>query len=148
MSFVGVRYWHAYSHNSYLQKIRIRVLLIYDYRISILAHCHPSVNIRISYTGKRFIIALSAIRIYDWFMRKANISGERIRQARTSRGIHQSGLATAMEKDHNIKITQSDISEIESDVRGVRDYELKAIAQILGVDVDWLLEGEYGGSER
>ncbi len=81
-------------------------------------------------------------------MRKANISGERIRQARTSKGIHQAGLATAMENNYGIKITQSDISEIESDVRGVRDYELKAIALILEVDVDWLLEGEHGGSER
>ncbi len=81
-------------------------------------------------------------------MRKANISGERIRQARTSKGIHQSGLASAMERDFNIKITQSDVSEIESDVRGVRDYELKAMALILEVDVEWLLEGEHGGSER
>jgi len=77
-------------------------------------------------------------------MRKssANICGARIRQARENLKMEQSELSAALGVDHNIKIDQSSISEIERGVRGVRDYELDAIARVLGVDPTWLLRGE------
>jgi hypothetical protein len=34
------------------------------------------------------------------------------------------------------------IAKIENDLRGVLDYELRALAKALGVRVDWLLGGE------
>jgi hypothetical protein len=40
-----------------------------------------------------------------------------------------------------VKLEQSDISEIERQVRSVRDYELDAIAQVLDIDPIWLLRG-------
>lgn len=43
-------------------------------------------------------------------------------------------LAAALGVDHQIKMDQSDISEIERGERGVKDYELAAIAKILDID--------------
>jgi transcriptional regulator with XRE-family HTH domain len=74
-------------------------------------------------------------------MRSANISGARIKQAREERGLDQVELAAALSVDFNIKLDQSDISEIERGTRGLKDYELDAIARILNVNPIWLLRG-------
>lgn len=68
-----------------------------------------------------------------------NISGQRIREQRITRRWDQVELAAALHVEHEINIEQSDISEIERGVRGVKDYELKAFAKVLGVSADWLL---------
>lgn len=72
----------------------------------------------------------------------ANICGQRIRQAREKLGWDQNELAAALQVDFRLKLDQSDISEIERRVRGVKDYELDAIARLLGVSLEWLLRGE------
>lgn len=54
--------------------------------------------------------------------------------------MSQVELAAAMTVNHRIRLTQSDISEIERGVRGVRDYELRAFCQLLDVDPAELLE--------
>lgn len=51
-------------------------------------------------------------------------------------------LADALEIEYNIKITQSDISEIERCVSGVKGYELYYIFKILNVDPLWFFKGE------
>lgn len=71
-----------------------------------------------------------------------NLSGRRIRDRRKELNMGQVELAAAMKVDFDIVIDQSDISEIERDVRGVKDYELDAIARILDVSPMWLLRGE------
>lgn len=71
---------------------------------------------------------------------KANICGNRISILREDRGWCQVELAAALNVDHNIKIEQSDISEIERQIRGVKDFELRAFARVFGVSADWLLE--------
>lgn len=71
-----------------------------------------------------------------------NLSGRRIRDRRKELSMGQVELAAAMKVDFDIVIDQSDISEIERDVRGVKDYELEAIARILDVSPIWLLRGE------
>jgi transcriptional regulator with XRE-family HTH domain len=75
-------------------------------------------------------------------MRSANISGTRIKQAREERGLDQVDLAVALSVEHKLKIDQSDISEIERGIRGVKDYELDAIARVLDVSTVWLLRGK------
>lgn len=75
----------------------------------------------------------------------ANISGSRIQQQRELRGWGQVELAAAIHVDHGVKLEQSDISEIERRVRGVKDYELKAFASVFGVSADWLLEENSNG---
>ena len=75
-------------------------------------------------------------------MRSANISGVRIKQAREQRGLDQVELAAALSVDYNLKLDQSDISEIERGIRGLKDFELDAIARVLDVSPVWLLRGE------
>jgi transcriptional regulator with XRE-family HTH domain len=75
-------------------------------------------------------------------MRTANLSGPRIKQMREKRGLDQVDLAAALSVDHDIKIDQSDISEIERGLRGVKDFELDAIARVLNVSPVWLLRGK------
>jgi transcriptional regulator with XRE-family HTH domain len=75
-------------------------------------------------------------------MRPANICGQRVKQAREALGWDQTDLAAALSVDFQINLDQSDISEIERFKRGVKDYELDAIAQSLKVSLIWLLRGE------
>ena len=68
-----------------------------------------------------------------------NSCGHKIRDARLKLGIEQSTLAFELEENFNLKLTQSDISEIERQIRGIRDYELVAIASVLHTSVTHLL---------
>ncbi|OCA87859.1 transcriptional regulator [Bacillus sp. FJAT-27225] len=81
-------------------------------------------------------------------MERANISGSRIRIARKRANLDQVDLSAALDIEFHLKLTQSDISEIERGVRGVRDYELNYIAEILGVNPVWLLRGDTKGSSE
>ena len=81
------------------------------------------------------------MKIYD-FHGKNNISGERIRQARVTQKITQADLAARLQIE-GVQIERNSISKIESGDRFGADYELKTIAKMLKVSVDWLL-GEGG----
>jgi hypothetical protein len=48
-------------------------------------------------------------------------------------------LAEALNVDCGLSFAQSDISEIERQVRGVKDFELKSLALVLQVSTDELL---------
>jgi transcriptional regulator with XRE-family HTH domain len=72
-----------------------------------------------------------------------NIIGDRVRNARARRkpALTQdelSGQLAAL----GVTIDRAGISKIESGTRSVLDYELKALAKILGVSVGWLLDIE------
>ncbi|GAB5470456.1 MAG: hypothetical protein Kilf2KO_34860 [Rhodospirillales bacterium] len=69
-----------------------------------------------------------------------NISGVSIRKIRRARGLRQIDISAALDVDFQIKIDPSDIGEIERGVRGVKDFELCGISQILGVPVTDLLD--------
>jgi transcriptional regulator with XRE-family HTH domain len=56
--------------------------------------------------------------------------------------LQQIELAVALSVDYGLKLEQSDISEIERQVRSVKDFELEAIAQILDTDPVFLLRGD------
>lgn len=73
---------------------------------------------------------------------RANISGERIRFLREKFQLGQVELAVALNLDYGINLAQSDISEIERGVRGVKDFELDAFSKFFEVDVVWLLRGD------
>jgi transcriptional regulator with XRE-family HTH domain len=74
-------------------------------------------------------------------MESANISGKRIKEARKRINMDQIELAVALEVEFQIKLTQSDVSEIERGIRGVKDFELDYISRILNVSPLWLLRG-------
>ena len=63
---------------------------------------------------------------------RRNVSGERVRQMRTKKRMTQADLAAE----------QDAISRIESGSRMVQDYELRALAEVLGVTSDWLMDEE------
>lgn len=75
-------------------------------------------------------------------MEKANICGDKIKEARIERELSQVDISAALDVDYDIKLDRSDISEIERGVRGVKDFELLAFAKILNVSPSWLLGEE------
>lgn len=77
------------------------------------------------------------MKIYDYNGKK-NLCGDRVRQARQKIRLSQSDLAARLQIA-GVIIERDSISRIEAGTRFVADYELKALAQVLGIDVMWLL---------
>lgn len=65
------------------------------------------------------------------------MSGERVRQKRAERKITQAELAARVQCE-GVALEQDAISRIESGQRMVQDYELRALAEVLGASMDWL----------
>lgn len=74
------------------------------------------------------------------FEGKRNISGERVRARRLSMRLSQAALAAKVQTE-GVILEQDAISRIELGSRMVQDYELWALAEVLGVSSDWLLTG-------
>lgn len=74
-------------------------------------------------------------------VRNKNIAGERIKEARAELGLSQDQLSGRLAKV-GITIDRAGISKIETGIRGIYDFELKALAKILKVSTDWLWEGK------
>ncbi len=77
------------------------------------------------------------IRLYTLDGR-CNISGERIKYARSKSKITQEQLAAKLQLA-GLQMGQMAISRIESGKRLVPDFELPIIAEVLNVSTDWLL---------
>ena len=67
-----------------------------------------------------------------------NIVGARVTQARTEQGILQKDLLARMQVA-GVAISLPALSLLEGQKRPVSDIELKALSEILNVDVRWLL---------
>lgn len=72
---------------------------------------------------------------------RRNVSGERVRQMRTKKHLTQAELAAKVQTT-GVILEQDAISRIEIGGRMVQDYELRALAEVLGVTADWLMEDE------
>lgn len=72
-----------------------------------------------------------------------NIIGPRVRQLRQSQGLTQKNLAEKLQLA-GFDLTDLTILRIENGTRFVADYEVKALAQVLGVSCGYLL-GETAG---
>jgi hypothetical protein len=74
-------------------------------------------------------------------IRRKNIVGCRVAQARKNREppLTQDALSGKLAR-RGIQLDRAAIAKIENDLRYVLDYELRALAEVLGVEVDWLLE--------
>lgn len=68
-----------------------------------------------------------------------NISGDRIREQRLRLRLSQSALAARVQTE-GVILEQGMISRIENGTRIVTDYELRALAKVLGVSVEYLVE--------
>lgn len=74
---------------------------------------------------------------------KRNISGRRIAEARivAKPPITQEELSARLAL-LGVQMDRAAVAKIENNLRRILDYELKAIAVALDVEVDWLLGGE------
>ena len=79
------------------------------------------------------------MKIYDYNGKK-NLCGNRIREARLRQRLSQYDLAARLQTQ-GILIEQDSISRIEIGTRFVADYEVKVLAKVLNVPLEWLLEG-------
>lgn len=77
------------------------------------------------------------MKIYDYEGKK-NICGERVREARRKMKVTQTDLAARLQVA-GVIIERNSITRIESGERFVADYELRELAKILKVSVEWLL---------
>jgi len=77
------------------------------------------------------------MKIYDYNGKK-NICGDRVHEARCKLRLTQSDLAAQLQIN-GIIIERDSISRIEIGTRFVADYELRELAKILKVTVNWLL---------
>ena len=67
-----------------------------------------------------------------------NIIGKRVTEARAARGMKQVELLAKLQTA-GIDISSPALSLLEGQKRPVFDFELAALADVLGVSVDWLL---------
>ena len=74
---------------------------------------------------------------------RKNIVGRRVAEARAKfePALTQDALSGKLSR-LGIQLDRAAIAKIENNYRHVLDYELKALAEALGVDVDWLLGDE------
>ena len=77
-----------------------------------------------------------------------NLCGKRVKLARVDKEMNQLELATALNVDFGIEMNQYSISQLERGSRFVKDFELVALAEILGVSINWLLFGDKGERGR
>ncbi len=77
------------------------------------------------------------MKIYDYNGKK-NICGDKIREARFKQRLTQSDLAAQLQVE-GVNIERDSISRIEIGTRFVCDYELRAFAKVLKVDIEWLI---------
>jgi hypothetical protein len=74
---------------------------------------------------------------------RKNIAGRRVAEARRSckPPLTQDALSGRLAR-LGIQLDRAAIAKIEGNSRHVLDYELKALANVLGVEVNWLLGAE------
>lgn len=77
------------------------------------------------------------MKIYDYKGRK-NICGDRVREARLKKKLTQADFAAQLQIA-GITIERDSVSRLEIGTRFVADFELKVIADVLGVSVEWLI---------
>ena len=72
---------------------------------------------------------------------QCNICGIHVREARKKQKLSQDQLAARLQTE-GLGVNQNSISRIETGKRIVTDFELAALAKVLNVDVNWLIQDE------
>lgn len=72
-----------------------------------------------------------------------NLVGKRVKKARLSAKpkLSQDALSGKLAA-RGVTIDRAGIAKVEAGIRYVSDFEVKALANALGVSLDWLLGGE------
>lgn len=76
--------------------------------------------------------------IIDKVTNQCNICGQNVRKLRLQKKMSQDQLAAKLQTE-GLGVNQNSISRIETGKRIVADFELQALARVLGVDVNDLL---------
>lgn len=71
---------------------------------------------------------------------KINVSGEKIRATRETKGLSREKLSSRLLLELNIDIPVSSLVKIENNTRTIVNYELWGIAKILCVDMKDLIK--------
>ncbi len=79
------------------------------------------------------------MRIRKQALGNRNIVGAKVEQQRKSMGMKQKDLLTQLQIN-GIDLNASGLSKLEGQLRYVTDFELKALAKVLGVTINWLLD--------
>lgn len=79
------------------------------------------------------------MRIRKQALGERNIIGAKIEQKRKELNMKQKDLLTQLQIK-GMDLNASGLSKIEGQLRFVTDFELKIIAEVLGVSVNWLLD--------
>jgi transcriptional regulator with XRE-family HTH domain len=76
---------------------------------------------------------------------RKNIVGRRVAEARQGckPPLTQDALSGRLSR-FGIQLDRAAIAKIENDHRRVLDYELKALAEVLGAEIGWLLGNDKG----
>jgi transcriptional regulator with XRE-family HTH domain len=72
---------------------------------------------------------------------KSNICGKRIAEARSIAQLTQETLSAKLAL-LGVNMDRAAVAKVENHLRRVLDYELRALATVLDVSVDWLLGDE------
>jgi hypothetical protein len=70
---------------------------------------------------------------------RKNVVGRRVAEARQSKPALTQDALSGRLAGLGIQLDRAAVAKIENNHRHVLDYELKAFAEALGVDVNWLL---------
>lgn len=70
---------------------------------------------------------------------RGNVIGERLREARTSRGLTLQALYERVQLQSGFELSQPTLTRIERGERSVYDFEVAALARALQIDARWLL---------
>ncbi len=78
------------------------------------------------------------MRIRKQEIGSSNLVGRRVEEKRKSMGMKQKELLAQLQV-RGVEMNSSGLSKLEGQIRKVSDFELIAIADVLGVSVPWLL---------
>lgn len=81
---------------------------------------------------------MSSLKTRKLALGNRNIIGARVTEARTKQNMKQNELLAKLQLK-GIEISSPALSLLEGQKRPVFDFELNALADVLGVSVDWLL---------
>ena len=88
-----------------------------------------------------FFRGVISMRIRKQPLGTRNMVGAKIEAKRKELGMKQIDLLTQLQIK-GVGLTASGLSKLEGQIRSVNDYELVAIADVLGVSINWLVGKE------
>ena len=81
------------------------------------------------------------MRIRKQELGNRNLVGARVEKRRKEINMKQVELLAGL-RERGIEFNASGLSKLEGQIRSVNDYELVAIADVLGVSINWLVGRE------